>query len=129
MIAHLQFRQSKKAIKMKKIILSSGIALLVMNLLFGLLLSIYDAINLSLSSAVIVITTLLLYLINAMTLKDGYKISLLFLFIAIGFIEYLLSFFAPNQVKENWWLIIIMGLFTIEFILLVITTTISKRIK
>lgn len=100
-----------------------------MNLLFGLILSFYDAINLSLSSAVIIITTLLLYLINAMTLKDGYKISLLFLFLAIGFIEYLLSFFALNQVKGNWWLIIVIGLFTIEFILLVITNIVSKRIK
>lgn len=65
---------------MKQIIIVIGIILLVANLLFGLILSSYEVFNLFVSSLVIVATTALLFCLNVVTLKDGFKISLHVLF-------------------------------------------------
>lgn len=114
---------------MKRIIIISGIILLTANLLFGLILSSFDNFNVCVSSAVIVVSTLLLLLTNAICLKDGYKVSLLCLFSVLGIVEYTLSLFAPNKFTDNWWLISVIVLIVIEAILLLITNTISKSIQ
>ena len=93
---------------MKKIILLLCIVLLVANLSFGAVLSCAtDTIN----------------------LKDGYKISLMLIFAISGFLEFVLSLIAPNRLNDNWWLILVIFLMTIELILLIITNTISNKIK
>lgn len=114
---------------MKKIILLSCLVLLVANLLFGAILSFYGWCNVALSSAVILITGLLLYLTNTLHLKEGYKIPLLFLFSFAGALEFVFSLIAPNRFTDNWWLIIVIFLITVEAILLIITNTVSNKIK
>lgn len=113
---------------MKRIIIISGIVLLTVNILFGLILSFFDNFNACVSSAVIIVTTLLLLLTNAICLKNGYKVSLFCLFSVLGIVEYALSLFAPNKFADNLWLIIVIVLIAIETILLLMTNTISKRI-
>ena len=114
---------------MKKIILLSCLVLLVANLLFGAILSFYGWCNVALSSAVIVITGLLFYLTNAIHLKEGYKIPLLFIFSIVGALEFVFSLIAPNRFTDNWWLILVIGLMATEAILLIITNTVSNKIK
>ena len=114
---------------MKKIILLSCIVLLVANLSFGAVLSFYGGFNMAVSSVVIICTGLLLYITDTINLKDGYKISLMLLFAISGFLEFVLSLIAPNRLNDNWWLILVIFLMTIEIILLVITNTISNKIK
>lgn len=75
------------------------------------------------------VTTLLLYLTTVIQLKDGYKISLALLFSIVGIFEYVLSLYAPNQFKDNWWLISVILLIAFETILLIVTNTFSKKIK
>lgn len=114
---------------MKKIILLSGLVLLLMNVLFGLILSSFDGYDVVISSVVIMVTTLLLYLTTVIQLKDGYKISLALLFLIAGVFEYVLSLYAPNHFKDNWWLIVVILFMAFEIILLIVTNTISKKIK
>lgn len=114
---------------MKKIILLSCAILLVANLLFGAILSFYGWLNVTISSVVIVITGLLVYLADTIHLKDGFKVSLMALFIIAGFIEFALVLIAPNRFTDNWWLILVIILITLEAILLIITNTISNKIK
>ena len=114
---------------MKKIIILSSIILLVANLLFGAILSFYGGYNVVLSSMVIVATGTLLYLTDTIHLKDGYKISLMLLFTIAGALELILSLFAPNRVVDNWWLILVIILITIEVLLLIISNVISHKVK
>ncbi len=114
---------------MKKIIILSSIVLLVANLLFGLILSFYGGCNVAMSSFVIVGTGLLLYLIHSINLKDGYKVSLTFLFTIVGCLEFVLSLIAPNRFTDNWWLIIVILLMVFEAIMLIVTSAISNKIK
>lgn len=114
---------------MKKIIIFSCIVLLIANLLFGAILSFYGEFNVAISSVVIVVTGLLLYLTDIIRLKDGYKISLMLIFAVGGLLEFVLSLIAPNRLTDNWWLILVIGLMAAEAILLIITNTVSNKIK
>lgn len=114
---------------MKKIIIFSCIVLLIANLLFGAILSFYGEFNVAISSVVIVVTGLLLYLTDIIRLKDGYKISLMLIFAVGGLLEFVLSLIAPNRLIDNWWLILVIGLMVAEAILLIITNTVSNKIK
>ena len=114
---------------MKRIIILSSIVLFVANLLFGLILSFYGGYNVAMSSLVIVGTGALLYLINTIYMKDGYKVSLIILFAMAGGLEFILSLVAPNRFTDNWWLIIIILLMAFEAIMLIVTNTISHKVK
>ena len=114
---------------MKRIILLSSCILLIMNLLFGAILSSYNVFNIIVSSIVIVATGVLLYVADSIHLKDGFKVSLMLLFSMGGVIEFILSLIAPNHFADNWWLIVTIGLMATEVILLIITNTVSTKIK
>lgn len=114
---------------MKNITLIIGIILLLANLLFGSILSAYPAFNMWLNCGVITATTILLYLLRCITLKDGFYVSLSMLFAVFGFIEFILGLFAPQQYENNWYLIAIIFIVVIESVILAITNIISKKIK
>ena len=114
---------------MKNITLIIGIILLIVNLLFGAILSIYPSFNMWLNCGIIAVTTLLLYTLRCITLKDGYYIALFMLFGIAGFIAFILGLLAPQQFENNWYLIIIVLIVAMEGILLAITNKISKTIK
>ena len=100
-----------------------------MNLLFGAILSSYNAFNIIVSSIVIMATGVLLYVADIIHLKDGFKVSLMLLFSMGGAIEFILSLIAPNHFTDNWWLILVIGLMAAEIILMIITNTISNKIN
>lgn len=114
---------------MKKVIILSCMVLLIANLLFGAILSFYGEFNVAISSVVIVVTGLLIYLTDIIRLKNGYKISLMLIFAVGGLLEFVLSLIAPNRLTDNWWLILVIGLMAAEAILLIITNTVSNKIK
>jgi hypothetical protein len=114
---------------MKNITLITGIILLVANLLFGSILSVYPTFNMCLNCGVIAATTTLLYVLKCITLKDGYYVSLSMLFGIMGIIEFILGLFAPQRYTDNWYLITIILLVIFEAIVLTITHIISKTIK
>ena len=114
---------------MKRIIFLSSAVLLAMNLMFWFILSSYANFNVAVSSAVIVCTGLLLYFTDVLSLKDGFKIPLILLFSIGGVIEFILSLVAPNRFENNWWLMVVIALMAFEAILLIITHTISNKVK
>ena len=114
---------------MKQIIIVIGIILLVANLLFGLVLPSYEVFNLFVSSSVIVATTALLFYLNVITLKDGFKISLHVLFSILGAIEFVLSLFSFKTFENNWFLLVIVLSLAVQSIILLIANKVSIKIK
>lgn len=110
---------------MKKLIILSSTVLLIANLLFGAILSFYGGCNVALSSIVIAATGALLYLTDTIRLKDGFKVSLMVLFSIAGAVEFVFSLLAPDRFTDNWWLILVIGLITVEAILLIISNILS----
>lgn len=114
---------------MKRILLLSCLIWLAANLLFWVILSSYGGYNAAISSGVIVATGLLLLLTDTVRLKDAYKVSLMLVFAACGLLEYILALVAPNRLTDNWWLIGVIALLSFEVILLIVTNTVSNKIK
>lgn len=115
---------------MKQSIILIGSILVIVNLLLGLIISAYGCINLAASTVILVLTAVVLLLVNGrMSLKDGYVVSLNILIPIIGLIQYLIAIFMPSRFSNNWGLITLLVLITIEAILLVATNSISTKIK
>lgn len=81
------------------------------------------------SSSVIVLTSIFMLLIGILPLKDGFKASLYVIYPALGFIEFMLSAFSPDRIKDNWAMIALILLVAFQIIFLFITNIISNKIK
>lgn len=115
---------------MNKTIFWIGGVFAILNLLIGLIVSAYGGVNIAVTTVVIILTTLILLGINgSMGLKDGFKVSLDFIIPLIGIIEYFFALFMPNRFNDNWCLIIILILLAFEALILIVTKSISNKIK
>ena len=114
---------------MKRIVIFTCATLLVINLLFGLLLSNYEWFNVLLSNGIIILSGALMLLIGMLPLKDGFKSSLYIVYPIIGFVELVLSLFSPDRITDNWVLIVVTLMVVFQLILLFVAKVISNKIK
>lgn len=112
---------------MKKVILFSSVALLVANVLAGLMLSAYNTFNVITTSTIILLTTGLLYATTVVQLKDAFRVSLNFIFAFVGLVLFLLMLFAPHHIQDNWAMIVAIMLIIIEIIVLYLAHWISNK--
>lgn len=114
---------------MKKTILYIGILALVLNIVIGLLLSAYPLFNMVLNSIVIVITTLLIWLLSSNNQRTAFAVSLTFLYSFLGIIQLVLGILSPARITDNWMMVTIIALIALECALLIVTKSISKKVK
>ena len=112
---------------MKKVILLSSVALLLVNILVGLLLSAYDTFNVIATSIIILLTAGLLYATTVIQLKDAFRVSLSIIFAFVGLVLYLLLLFAPHHIQDNWAIIAAILLIITEIIVLFVAHQISIK--
>lgn len=114
---------------MKKTILFTAIAVLVINILAGLLLSSYHTFNWTATSIVVLLTAILMYITESITMKDAFRVSLPFTFAFLGAVMFLLMLFSKHQVQDNWCVIVSLVILLLETVILYITHRISKQIQ
>ncbi len=114
---------------MKKYIYYIASAILIANILIGVILSSYSFANVCISSFVIIVTTLLLIVVQTCALKDAFKISLSFIYLLIGVLEFILSLFSPQQFNDNWFIIAFIILSILEGTILLISKYITNLFK
>lgn len=114
---------------MKKTILFSTIAVLVVNILAGLLLSGYHTFNVVATSVVVVLTAALMYITECITMKDAFRVSLPFTFAILGVIMFLLMLFSNHQLQDNGSVIVSLVILMIEAVILYIMHRVSKQIQ
>lgn len=114
---------------MKNLTLTIGGIALALNLLFGFLLSSYEPFNVSFTSVVIILTTLLIYLLRVIPMKDGYVIGLGFFFLFLGVVEFILGLVSKPLMTDNGIVVATVILLAIQVCILMICSSISKRIK
>lgn len=114
---------------MKKTILNIGILILVLNVAIGLLLSAYPLFNMVLNSIVIVITTVLIWLLSSYNQRTAFAVSLTFLYSFLGIIQLVLGILSPARITDNWMMVTIIALIALECALLIVTKSISKKVK
>ena len=92
-------------------VLIPAIAVLFVNIIAGLVLSIYPLVNMLYTSVAIIVNTLLVVMLFALGAERSHRLSLGMLFLLAGIIEFVSGMIAPSGVKDNWW-IILFAIFT-----------------
>ena len=114
---------------MKNISVIVGSIALLINIMLGLMISVYPTFNCLLNSGIIVVSILLLYAVFSIKLKDGFRVSFGCLFTICSIIEFVCGLFTPDRLKDNITLILILLLVLAQVVLLLISNYLSKNIK
>lgn len=114
---------------MKNLTLIIGGVALVLNLLFGFLLSAFEPFNVGFTSIIIVLTTLLIMMLRIVPMKDGFVIGLGFLFLFLGVVEYILGIISRPEIEDNGVVISAIVLVAFEAVALLICSSITIKAK
>lgn len=101
---------------MTKIILFIGSLLVIVNTIFGLLISKYSLFNWLSVDVVLIISTILVFMLFSDKISSGYKISLVFIYSILTFVSVVLAFLSPNKFSDNFYLIGFIFILLIELI-------------
>ena len=101
--------------------------LLAVNLLAGLLLSGFKPFNIVFTSIVIALTGGLIYILRILPMKDAFIISLSFLFMFVGLVEYILGILSPSRFQDNGFVLGTVILFALEGIIITICSITSNK--
>lgn len=112
---------------MNKVNLIIGGLCLVVNILCGAVLSSYSAFNCGVTSAVILLNMGMTYLLSALSLKDGFRISLGFLFPIFAIAEFVAGLFSPEQFEDNGFIIFLALALLVQGVILTVCTISSKQ--
>lgn len=112
---------------MKQFSLLSTVLFVILNILLGVVIQDYESYNVILSSSVLVGNLIIVLVLLNLRLKDAFKVSLCILFPVMTVTEFVLAVLAPYSFYDNWFIISIMALLSLQIILLLVTTVISKN--
>lgn len=112
---------------MKKLILTFGFFLLLLNTIIGFLFTNYILFNWMLVNALILINALLLFNIFSSTIKKGYKVSFSFLYPSLGFLACFLAFLSPSYIEDNIFVVGILVILIIQLLLYFTTRFITSK--
>jgi hypothetical protein len=112
---------------MRKTILFLGVGILLINILAYYVLTFYNVFNFILSSTVIVFNMLLGEVMYFFVKKDGFKISFSFVFLLIGFIQFVIALIAKQEFQNNFSILLIAILVLIQLTLLVLSSKFNTR--
>ena len=114
---------------MKNTILFSAIAVLIVNITAGLLLSSYHTFNMLATSVVVLFTAALMYISESITMKDAFRVSLPFIFATLGIVMFLLMLFSMHHIRDNWCVIVSLVILLIETVILYVIHRVGKQIR
>lgn len=111
---------------MKKVILIVAGLMVLVNIVLLLVIETYSSMAMLQGCAVVVINAAILMLVQCLRLCDAYRYSLntLFLIATIG--EWITAFFAPNELVNNWFVVVTLVILAIEVLLLVASNSITN---
>ena len=112
---------------MKSIFLIGGILAISLNSLTGVLITSYPLFNWILADFSILISAVLIYALYSKYLDNAFKTSFTFLFLIFGLIRYLLCLFAPPQLEDNWFILLLAGFIAAEVIFFVFGIALKKK--
>ena len=92
---------------MKKVFIFSGLLLLILNSLLGLILSRYEPFNWIINDFIILINVAFLGYLATSRIKDAFKFGLTLLLFVAGLAEFLLGLFMESYLTDNFLFILI----------------------
>lgn len=117
---------------MKNVILIVAGLMVLMNIILSLMIEAYSFMAMLQGCAVVVISAAILMLVQCLKLSNTYRYSLNTLFSMVTIGEWVTAFFAPNELTNNWFIVVALAILVIEFLLLIAsnsTTNINSKNK
>jgi hypothetical protein len=114
---------------MKKLIVISTAALIVLNLIAKLIITDYAWFNLVLSSLLLCNNGLILYALSNHKIADGFRVAMSFIYSFIGTVMFILAQFSIKAIQDNWLLLIIIVVTMFEWLMFVLFRVVSKVTK
>jgi hypothetical protein len=111
---------------MKKIVVIVGICLLLINSVAILIISDYYLFNYLLIDFVIIYTFTFLYLLNVISIKDGYRITLGFAYPILLLIKIFFAIISPPIFLDNYLLLIILIICLVELLIFLSVKYLNK---
>lgn len=111
---------------MKKVILIVAGLMVLINIILSLVIEAYSSMAMLQGCAVVVISTIILILVQCLKLSDAYRYSLNTLFPIATIGEWLTAFFAPNELTNNWFIVVALVILVLEVLLLVASYSITN---
>ena len=99
---------------MKKLIIFSGIVLIILNTLVGFIFTKYLPFNFLMVDVSLIITVSLIYMLSIGSLADGYKIGLTVLFSFTGLAKVICCVMAQPNIQDNIFIIIVLAIIAFE---------------
>jgi len=112
---------------MKNLILITGFLAIVLNTLFGLILSSYTTQNFMLANLSLALSTAILYIIAFKKITHGYQIGLSVLFSITGTLRFFSVVFAPSTWEDNIWFIAALCVLIFEVACVAVVSFFGKR--
>jgi hypothetical protein len=112
---------------MKNLILITGFLAIVLNTLFGLILSSYTTQNFLLANLSLLLSTGILYVLAAKKITHGYQIGLSMLFSLTGTLRFFSVVFAPSTWEDNIWFIVALSILVFEVACVAVVCFFGKR--
>lgn len=114
---------------MKTITVILGLFALAVNIMIGMIIPAYPQFNMYLNSTIIVVHTLLLLAVLIANLRDGFRISLGYIFSTICVCMLTCGFFVIPQFENNIPLIAMFAITLIEILILIGANYMTNNIK
>ena len=108
-------------------VLIPAISVLFVNIIAGLVLSVYPLANMLYTSVTIIVNTLLVVMLFALGAERTHRLSLGMLCLIAREVEFVSGLIAPSSVKDNWGIILFAILTAVEVILSYLTIHYKKR--
>jgi len=99
---------------MKKVFMFSGLLLLMLNSLLGLILSRYEPFNWIINDIIILINVAFLAYLATSQIKDAFKFGLTLLLFVAGLAEFIMGFFMESHIIDNFLFILIITAIIIQ---------------
>ena len=112
---------------MKNSILITGIILVLINTLLGLIIKDYATHKMLLADFSITLSTGLLYLMYKMKTADGFKIGYTLLFSFTGFIRFISAVLSSSEFKNNYAILVFFIVLCIECVLIFVSHAIRNK--
>lgn len=103
--------------------------MLVLNVVFGVILTAYTPFKVCFSSAAIIVTAVLICILSTVRLKDAFAISLSFLFSFLGLVQFILGCCSTDTFTDNGYFVAALVLLAFEISVLLICNLSSNRIR
>jgi drug/metabolite transporter (DMT)-like permease len=114
---------------MKKMILFCGFLFFCLNFAYGKILGFLPLFNTGLSCGVIAVSTLLLFVLNFIKTATGFKISKVFIFLFLGILSLVLSYFSPTEWEKNLFVLLILVITAVEVVILSVSYIVSRQME